>query len=278
MRKSTIYPQTLGYMTSEAGPLYTSRHSFLDAWATPYGKAVRARAEFQILTLFDYPSMFSIIIVRSASLMLVGCHNGVMTCALIVDGALWSLTLSLDASTPVNHGRIRSRAYVLVVGGGCRSHFDEPNYSPIPTIIFHLNCMGLTTVRLRDHGVDLAIPSLLRGRTLGGFCLGSTSDARTLNGTAQQITIGGVILYAKWRWTYTDGCPSHPEGVLRFCSPIRVRWWGSWEWHRTIDRADEGRQSRLEGCGQVSWINVHRGSVRPAYLSISATDPRPCKM
>ena len=54
-------------MTIEAGPLYTSRNSFLDPWVTPYGQAVRVRAAFQVLTLFDYPSVFSIIIVQGAT-------------------------------------------------------------------------------------------------------------------------------------------------------------------------------------------------------------------
>ena len=86
---------------SEAGPSYTSRDSFLDAWATPYGQAMRARAAFQIPTLFDHPSMFSIIdVVRGATLMPVGSHDGVMTCALIVDAALWSLPLAPERFNP----------------------------------------------------------------------------------------------------------------------------------------------------------------------------------
>ena len=82
---------------SEASPSYTSRHSFLGAWATPYGRAVRARAA---LTLFDHPCMFSVIFIRGATLMLVGCHNSVMTCALIVDAVLWSLPLAPERFNP----------------------------------------------------------------------------------------------------------------------------------------------------------------------------------
>ena len=75
------------------GPLYTSVYIFLDAWVKPYGQAVRARAAFQILKLFDYPSLFSIIVVRNAALMLVGCHNGVVTRVLVADAVLCSLPL-----------------------------------------------------------------------------------------------------------------------------------------------------------------------------------------
>ena len=90
----------LGYMMSEAGPSCASRHSFLDAWATPYGQAVKTRAAFQILTLFDHPPAFSIIVVRSDTLMLMGCHNAVVICALIVDAALWSLPLEPERLNP----------------------------------------------------------------------------------------------------------------------------------------------------------------------------------
>ena len=90
----------LGYMMSEAGPLYTSGHSFLDAWATPYGQAVRARAAFQILTLFDCQPVFRIIVVQGATLIQVGCHISVVTCALMVDAALWLLPLELERFNP----------------------------------------------------------------------------------------------------------------------------------------------------------------------------------
>ena len=73
----------LRYMMSEAGPSYTSGHSFLDAWATPYGQAVSACTPFQILTLFDHPSTFSIIVVRGVALMLVGCRNSLMIVGMV---------------------------------------------------------------------------------------------------------------------------------------------------------------------------------------------------
>ena len=75
-------------MTSEAGPLYTRGYSFLDAWATPYGQAVRACAAYQVLTLVDRPSVFSIIAVLGATLMLVGCYDGAVICILIIDAVL----------------------------------------------------------------------------------------------------------------------------------------------------------------------------------------------
>ena len=46
--------------------------------------AVRARAALQILTLFDHPSVFRIIVVRGVTLMLVGCRNGLVTRVLLV--------------------------------------------------------------------------------------------------------------------------------------------------------------------------------------------------
>ena len=98
--------------------------------------------------------------------------------------------------------------------------------------------MALTTATLRDHGVDLYVPSLLHGRTIGDFCFGSTS---ALNGPAQQTTNGEVILCAKGRYKNTHGWLFLFEGVLRFCSPIRLRRRGSWEWHWTTDIADVGQ-------------------------------------
>ena len=53
-------------------------------------QAVRARAPFQILTPIRSPIRVSIIVVRDAPLMLVGSHNGVVTCVLIEDAVLWS--------------------------------------------------------------------------------------------------------------------------------------------------------------------------------------------
>ena len=75
-------------------------HGFLDAWATPYGRAVRAHAAFQILTLLDHSSVFRITVVRGATLMLVGCHNGMMTCVLIVNAVLWSMPLHPEHFNP----------------------------------------------------------------------------------------------------------------------------------------------------------------------------------
>ena len=49
---------------------------------------------------------------------------------------------------------------------------------------------------------------------------------------------------------------------------------GFWEWHRTTDRADVGQQSRIEGCGKVSWINVRGGSVRPPSVFLRPTPTR----
>ena len=134
--------------------------------------------------------------------------------------------------------------------------------------------MALTTAGFRDHGVDLAIPTLPRGRTIEGFCVGSTSRAPNLKRdcAAQQTTSGGAILYAEGRCTNAHRRPFPPEGLLRFCSPIRARRWGSWEW-RITDRAAMAQQSQVEGCGQVSGISFLRGSVRPAYFSIPAPIP-----
>ena len=165
----------LRYITREAGPLYTSGYFFLGAWATHYRHALRARAAFQILTLFDHRSLFSIIVVRNAGLMLMGCHVDVVTCVLIVDAVLRSLPLDPKPSTPVNHGRTHSRAYTMMVGR--RAPLKLQTTLPAPSISFHPNCMAPTTARLRDHDFDLAAPSLLRGRTIEGFCPGSTSGA-----------------------------------------------------------------------------------------------------
>ena len=90
----------LRYMTIEASPLYATGNCFLDPWATPCGQAVRARATFQILTLFDHASVFSIMTVRGATLMLIDCHNGVMACTLITDAVLWSLPLGPERFKP----------------------------------------------------------------------------------------------------------------------------------------------------------------------------------
>ena len=89
--------------------------------------------------LSDHPSVFSIIVVRSATLMMVGCHDGVMTC---VDACNMVAAVGAWTSTSVNHERISSRVYVLVVGGGCHSHFNEPNYSPSPSNIIPLKLHG----------------------------------------------------------------------------------------------------------------------------------------
>ena len=67
--------------------------------------------------------------------MLMGFPNGVMIGTLIVDAFYSRCRCSLNTPTPVNDERTRSRAYVLVVGGGFYSNFDEPNSSPSPSNI-----------------------------------------------------------------------------------------------------------------------------------------------
>ena len=81
--------------------------------------------------------MVSIVAARGAALVLVGCHDGVMTSRDGVSriGIRARCCWSLSASTPMNHGKTRSRAYVLGVGGGRHLRFDEPSYSRPETVI-----------------------------------------------------------------------------------------------------------------------------------------------
>ena len=80
--------------------------------------------------------------------------------------------------------------------------------------------MVLTTARLRDYRVDLAIPTLLRGRTIEGFCVGSASRAPSLERdcTTNNERWGNSV-YRRKMYTHTDENPVLKESfafALRF--------------------------------------------------------------
>ena len=80
--------------------------------------------------------------------------------------------------------------------------------------------MALTTARFRDHGVDLAIHTLLRGRTIEGFRVGSTSRAPNLKRdcTANNEPWGNSVCRGKMYKT-----PTGDHSLLRVCFAFALR-------------------------------------------------------
>ena len=154
--------------------------------------------------------------------MLVGCHNSMVTCSLIVNAVIWSLPLEPERFNPLNHGTTRSGAGTSAGGGRRvpltyrRTKLLSQSRNIIPPKLH-----GTDDRKTRGHAVDLTTPSLFCGQSIGGLCVRSTSGVPSLERdcTTSNERWGNSVCRRKM-WTYPRMTIA-TEGVFHICSPIR---------------------------------------------------------